>query len=221
MHENYLTKKKGKNTNSQIQNQQLNKQQAMHREIEAYLQHINFAKNCFVAYDTLYRRVESNEQLLCKAVGFFTVTQYALCKCLLIELAKLFIKHKSEGTIQRLINKVQANNDAFTKGNAIEICSVAQARLDNELNPIVQKLRSRRDQDLTHNDLDYFYGETNPALVNYISPNECNTLFDYAFCLCEDLLQCLPESNAVVLDCGADDFGDFIEWIVENQYSKG
>ena len=194
----------------------LKKQQIMQHEITAYLEHINFANNCLVAYRTLYKQIQDNDSLLKKAPGFFTITQYALSKCLLIELSKLFCGTRPQRTIHQLLSNVIATNDAFTEGNAKQIYDDAKSKIVNEFAPIGDKLKARRDQDLTHNDPKYFFGNVNPATVNYISFDECQKLINFAFSLCINLLHCLPESSAIPLDNGADDLDDLLNWM-QNQ----
>ena len=92
-------------------------QRELYREIAAYLQHINFARNCCVAYKSLYDNIQKNEQILSNAVGFFTITRYALSKCLLIELSKLFHGSDPQRTVRKLIRKVRGNQNAFIAAN--------------------------------------------------------------------------------------------------------
>ena len=87
--------------------------QAMYREIEAYMQHINFAYNCYEAYISLFDINERYNDVLNLSPGFFTITRFSLSKCLLLETAKLFCGSKDERTIQKLIRIVQSNNSAF------------------------------------------------------------------------------------------------------------
>ena len=82
----------------------------LHREIEAYLQHINFAYNCYEAYNELHNVNEINNELLNISAGFFTITRFALSKCLLVETAKLFCGSGDERTIPKLINVAKSNN---------------------------------------------------------------------------------------------------------------
>ena len=49
--------------------------------IESYLQHNNFAYNLYIAYMSLHESNKLHYNLLNKAPGFFTMTQYALSKC--------------------------------------------------------------------------------------------------------------------------------------------
>lgn len=201
---------------NKINNNILQKQEKIRDEIIAYLQHINFANNCLVAYNTLYNRIQYNDQLLNRAPGFFTITQYALNKCLLIELSKLFCGSKPQRTIHQLLSNVIATNDAFTEGNAKQVYDDAKSKIVTEFAPIGDKLKARRDQDLTHNDPKYFFGDVNPATVNYISFDECQKLINFVFSLCINLLHCLPESSAIPLDNGADDLDYLLNWM-QNQ----
>ena len=102
-------------------------QRELYREITAYLQHINFAQNCCVAYKSLYDNIEKNEQILNNAVGFFTITRFALSKCLLIELSKLFHGSSPQRTVRKLIGKVRANQTAFIVGDIGSICEECES----------------------------------------------------------------------------------------------
>ena len=187
-------------------------QHELHTEIKAYLQHINFAQNCYSAYKALYENVQNNDCVLNNAVGFFTITQYALSKCLLIELAKLFCGSNKERTISKLINIVQAQQDKFDKGKVLPICEKYKVKLE-ECDPIIAKLKARRDQDLTHNDPIFFFGDCNPAKINYISLNDCEELINLVYNLCRELLDCLPTFDTICLNYGADDLNRFIDSI--------
>ena len=200
-------------------NSKMTIQQEMFNEIVAYLKHINFAKNCFDAYIALYNNVQKDETILNYAVGFFTVTRYALSKCLLIELSKLFCGSGKERTVYKLINKAEANNNAFTDGNAKVICKVYKDKFDTDLKPIICMLKSRRDRDLTHNDPAFFAGEINPAQINYISPEECGQLISVVFGLCEELLACLPAFEPVCLETGADDIDNLIQALCSAEFT--
>ena len=182
----------------------------MYSEINAYLQHVNFAKQCYDAYMCLFKNIEENHDIITKASGFFTITKYALNKCLLIELAKMYCGSKQEKNISKLINIASANFHLFTKGDAKSLCASANSILKSELKDIVQKLKSRRDQDLTHNDPQYFDGLKNPALDNYISPTECSMLIVFAFNFCFELLDCLSIEDRPSLEYGADDLNVLI-----------
>lgn len=193
----------------------ISRQQELYIDITAYLQHINFARNCLTAYTALYDNIQNNDQILNHAAGFFTITQYALSKCLLLELAKLFCGSRKERTIQKLMGIVQANQDAFINGNIQIFLKRFQLELEG-VSSIISKLKTRRNQDLTHNDPIFFHGDINPAEEQYISPNECRQLIDLVFSLCQDLLDCLPIFDSILLNTGADDFNAFIDIIKQS-----
>ena len=187
-------------------------QQEVQSEIVAYLQHINFAKNCCIAYAALYDNIQNNDYILNKAAGFFTITRYALSKCLLIELSKLFCGSGNERTVRKLIRIVRAKQDVFDVSKVLPICDKYDAKLD-DYDFLIAKLKARRDQDLTHNDPVFFFGDINPAEKNRISIDECVELIDLVFTLCQELLDFLPPHDPICLDYGADDFNEFIEFI--------
>lgn len=198
-----------------MENKKKDCQCELYREITAYLQHINFARNCCVAYKSLYDNIQNNAQILNHAVGFFTITQYALSKCLLIELAKLFCGSSKERTIQKLIRIVLANQNAFHGGDIQSICDSCNKKI-GDFSSTITKLKARRDQDLTHNDPVFFYGDCNPAEKNYISLEDCEDLMAFVFIFCKMLLDRLPTFDTIYLDSGADDFDEFIDAIKQS-----
>ena len=185
--------------------------QAMYREIEAYMQHINFAYNCYEAYISLFDINERYNDVLNLSPGFFTITRFSLSKCLLLETAKLFCGSKDERTIQKLIRIVQSNNSAFEHKNAKTLCDAVYNALANRFANTIDKIKARRDQDLSHNDPLFFYGDKNPAEENYISPSEIEELLLYVFGFCNELLECLPCDEKVILTHGANDINNLIE----------
>ena len=187
--------------------------QAMYREIEAYMQHINFAYNCYEAYISLCDVNEKYNDILNLSPGFFTITRFSLSKCLFLETAKLFCGSKDERTIQKLIRLAQSNNSAFEDKNAKTLCDAADKALTNRFANTINKIKSRRDQDLTHNDPLFFYGDKNPAKENYISPSEIEELLLYVFDFCNDLLECLSCDEKVILMHGANDISELVEKI--------
>ena len=144
----------------------------MFREIEAYMQHINFAYNCYQAYVSLYDVNEKYNDVLNLSPGFFTITRFSLSKCLLLETAKLFCGSKDERTIQKLIRLAQSNRSTFKHDNSKLLCDAANNALENRFDNTIKKLKARRDQDLTHNDPLFFYADKNPAEENYISESD-------------------------------------------------
>ena len=186
--------------------------QAMYLEIEAYMQHINFAYNCYEAYVSLCDINERYNDVLNLSPGFFTVTRFSLSKCLLLETAKLFCgSNKDERTIQKLIRIVQSNNSVFEYENAKTLCDVVHNALANRFANTIDKIKARRNKDLTHNDRLFFYGDKNPAEENYITPSEIEELLLYTFDVCNELLECLHYDEKVILINGANDISTLIE----------
>ena len=186
-------------------------QELLHREIEAYLQHINFAYNCYEAYNELHCINETNNDLLNISAGFFTITRFALSKCLLIETAKLFCGSGDERTIQKLINIAKSNNKLFASNNAQLLCERVSLAIATKFAVTIKKIKARRDQDLSHNDPLFFYGDINPSEENYISPKEIENILTVGFDFCVELLECLSIDKQVVLTRGADDLGNLID----------
>lgn len=182
----------------------------MFLEINAYLQHINFAKNCYDAYRCLFKGIKENNSVLNEAPGFFTISEYALSKCLLLELAKMFLKKSDEKNVTKLINTVRANMHLFSIGNVKSRCEYVEKEINTTLKDSIEKLKARRDQDLAHNDRIFFSGRINPAEKHYISPEECETLITLVFNFCNDLLSCLPHTKSPILYYGADDLNNLI-----------
>lgn len=191
----------------------------MFDEIAAYINHLTFAYNCLDAYMSLHNNVEKHNDVLNKAPGFFTITQYALSKCMILEFAKLFKKasssNKKERTIYKLFNIAKNSKDVFSNIDVLELCATAEGKLATEFNEIIWKLECRRDNDLTHNDHKYFSGEINPAEENYISPTEFETLYNFGMEFCNELLVALDVERKVDLLFGANDLEDFL-----NEYSN-
>lgn len=187
----------------------------MFYEIEAYMKHLVFAHNCLQAYMCLLRNIEQHNDILNEAPGFFTITKYSLSKCAVLEFAKLFKNSSKEKTICKLINVVKANNNLFSNGNAMKLCAIAEEKLFTEFESVILKLKVRRDKDLGHNDKEYFHNDRNPALENYISLRELETLYNFAMNFCNELLNALQIETTIVLENGADDLDDLI-----NKYCK-
>lgn len=183
----------------------------MFREIDAYMQHINFAYNCYQAYVSLYDVNEKYNDVLNLSPGFFTITRFSLSKCLLLETAKLFCGSKDERTIQKLIRIVQSNHSAFEHKNAKTLCDAVYNALANRFANTINKIKARRDQDLSHNDPLFFYGDKNPAEENYISPSEIEELLLYSFGFCNELLECLRYDKRVTLTNGANDLVNLVK----------
>ena len=188
----------------------------LHREIEAYLQHINFAYNCYEAYNELHNVNEINNELLNISAGFFTITRFALSKCLLVETAKLFCGSGDERTMSKLINVAKSNNKIF-KLNVLPVCEKASNEITGDFANTIMKIKSRRDQDLSHNDPLFFYGDINPAEQHYISPQEIEDILLFSFDFCADLLDSLSIDKRVVLSRGSDDLGDLIKLIASHK----
>ena len=186
-------------------------QDTLYREIEAYLQHINFAFNCYEAYDTLCDIGETDYDFVNTSPGFFTITRYALNKCLIIETAKLFCGSGGERTILKLIKIAQSNNSLFINNKAKQLCEDANNAITNDFANTISKIKARRDKDVSHNDPFFFYGDINPSEVNYISPDEIKEVLSYALNFCVELLECLPHSEKVILMHGADDLKNLVE----------
>lgn len=185
-------------------------QDTMYCEIESYLHHINFAINCYEAYNALYDIGESDSYFLDISPGFFTITRYALSKCLLIETAKLFCGSGEERTIPKLIKIVKSNNSLFANDRAKKLCEDASNAITNDFANTISKIKLRRNQDLSHNDPLFFYGNTNPAKVNYISPDDIQKILFFSFDFCVELLECLSYDEKVILTHGADDLRNLV-----------
>jgi len=138
----------------------------MYSEINAYLQHVNFAKQCYDAYMCLFKIIEENHDIITKASGFFTITKYALNKCLLIELAKMYCGSKQEKNISKLINIASANFHLFTKGDAKSLCASANSILKSELKDIVLYVKDNKIQSIQKADKDFFYKLINDTFNN-------------------------------------------------------
>ena len=179
--------------------------------IESYMIHNNFAYNLYIAYMSLLESNNLYNDIINKASGFFTMAQYSLSKCMVLEFAKLFCGSGEERTINKLINVVEANIHLFETKDVLKHCSNAKQYMDITLNPIIKNLKSRRDQDLAHNDKKFFDGKNNPAVESPISCEDIIALYNYIFEFLNYLIESLQIEKKVCLDTGADDFKSFIE----------
>jgi hypothetical protein len=179
--------------------------------IESYMQHNNFAYNLYIAYVSLYESNKSHNNLISKASGFFTMTQYALNKCMLLEFAKLYCGSGDERTIYKLIKMVEANLHLFNTKDTSILCDNAKKYMETILSPIIEKLKRRRNEDLAHNDKKFFDGIINPALESYISCDDIDALYKFTHEFLSCLIEALPTEKKVCLHTGADDFKSFIE----------
>lgn len=186
----------------------------MFDEITAYIEHLVFARNCLDAYMSLHNNAQKYNDILNKAPGFFTIVQYSLSKCMILEFAKLFKKasanNKKERTIYKLLNIVKNSKNVFSNIDVLELCAVAEEKLATDFKEVIQKLECRRDSDLTHNDHKFFSGEINPAKENYISPIEFATLYDFGVEFCNELLNALDTEKTIGLQFGSNDLDNFL-----------
>lgn len=183
-------------------------------ELEAYLRHIIFASDCLVSYKSILDGSSKYNDQINISPGFFSVSMNALSKCLCIELAKLFVGSGSEKTIQKLIGIVRANQDLFPKEKKIpyywadnphrppmiereKINIKADLQTAEEqlakLEPIIRRLKSRRNQFLAHNDPKYFDGSKNPSWDFPISISDVQALIYFSAGFCNKLLSHLDD----------------------------
>lgn len=173
------------------------------------MRHIIFASDCLVCYKSILDGSSKYNDQINIAPGFFSVSLNALSKCLCIELAKLFVGSGSEKTIHHLIGIVKANQNIFPKKKEIpyhwaddlsrppmiEIEKInikidlqdAEERL-TKLEPIIGRLKSRRDQFLAHNDPKYFDGTQNASWDFPISISDVQALIYFGAGFCDKLL---------------------------------
>lgn len=178
-------------------------------EVRAYLEHVSFACDCFVAYRSILMSIETYNKQINFAPGFFTLAKHTLSKCMCVELAKLYVGSGKEKTVRNLINQVKANYNLFSKKYEInyetsdDICcgskrevikfnirgiiDDAERTLD-EMQPVIKQLRGRRDQYLAHNDPQFFYGEVNPALEFPFTMDDAEKMIQFCGEFCNKLL---------------------------------
>lgn len=181
--------------------------------IESYLQHNNFAYNLYVAYMSLFESNNRHNEIINKAPGFFTMTQYALNKCMLLEFSKFYCGTGKERNILKLISIVEANLHLFPKEETQTLCNNAKKELETNLKPIIEKLKNRRNGDLAHNDPKFFDGLNNPAKENYIACEDIIKLYEFTFEILKSFIEALKIDKKVSLSVGADDFSVFIDEI--------
>ena len=191
----------------------MNREQLI-EELEAYLRHIIFASDCLVSYKSILDGSSKYNDQINIAPGFFSISMNALSKCLCIELAKLFVGSGSEKTMQKLIGIVNANQNLFPKEKKtpyhwaddphcppmIEIEKInikADLKAAEEqllgLEPIISRLKSRRNHFLAHNDPKYFDGTQNPSWDFPISISDVQALIYFSAGFCNKLLSHLDD----------------------------
>ena len=183
----------------------------MIEEARAYFNHACFAIDCLTAYESIDKLQDRRESLVNDCNGFFLIAKYSISKCLLLELAKLYRNSAKEKTIHKLINIVKANNHLFPKN--LPITQVTET-LENEVvknAESISKLAVRRDKDLSHNDQEYFNGKRNPALENYLPPEECMTLAKLVADYCNEILYRLEGNTIIYPTLGSDDLLNLAE----------
>ena len=173
----------------------------MVEELEAYINHIIMAHDCLCAYKSILKASHLYNKQINLALRFFTLSQYSLNNCLLIELRKLYYETGEEKTLQKLICQIQANLHLFPKkishpfldaDDPEKISYVEEIKiiLTNDIKeakkqltfmePILNNLKGSRDKYLAHNDKEYFYGKVDPSWDFPISFNDVNTLITIA-----------------------------------------
>lgn len=196
-------------------------QKELVKNVKAYLEHLAFIKMCYDAYTVLIKNINEHGDLLEVSVGFFTVTRYALSKCMLIEMAKLYCGSGEEKTINKLIRCVKSNLNLFSSPqNIVKLCDDTKHAIDKTCASIIYRLKTRRDQDLTHNDPKWFDGINNPAEANYISPNDFEYLFNLAYNFCSDVLDELPVEEKIELYEGCDDLENLVQLLINYENIK-
>lgn len=195
-------------------------------EIEAYLRHVIFASDCLVCYKSILDGSSKYNNQINIAPGFFSVSLHALSKCLCIELSKLFLGAGNEKTMHKLINIAKANQNIFPK-EKISICdweedsvrlptkttekiNIAKDLQDAEtqlkqLQPILSRLKSRRDQFLVHNDPKYFDGTQRPEWDFPISISDAKALIYFSAGFCNKLLSYLDNRLVAYQSANAND----------------
>lgn len=204
-------------------------------ELEAYLKHIEFAQDCFIAYKSILDSLNPYNEQINLSPGFFTITMNSLSKCLCIELAKLYIGSGQEKTIRKLLNQVSSNRHIFPKEIKTEFVwaddpsrepdaqidkininsdiEIAQAQLE-QFEPIIVRLKSRRDKYLAHNDPEFFDGKVNPAWTFPVAMCDVHALIHFAGNLCNKLLSYLDRRVIAYQSQNADDLTNLLNKLI-------
>lgn len=183
-------------------------------------------------YKSILDAIEPYNDQINLAPGFFTLSQYSLSKCLLIELGKLYCGSGQEKTMSKLLNQVHGNFQLFpkqistpfqweddpTRAPEVRITTInmnndlAEAKKQLEsMAPIVTRLKSRRDTSLVHNDPKYFHGKLNPIWDFPISIADVNTLIYFAAGFCNKMLSYLDGRVIAYQSQNADDLNELLE----------
>ncbi len=149
----------------------------MKEELSEYLDHIRLANDRYVALTSLYKSIECYNKEINYAPGFFTIAIYALADSCCSELAKLYCGSDKEKTLSKLFNIILANIHVFKKkvvteyrdaDNPSKVFMTEEYNVNiklevtnaiikkNNMKCVIDKLKSRRDKYLAHNDKEYF-----------------------------------------------------------------
>ena len=206
-------------------------------ETEAYLRHIFFASDCLACYKSILDGSSKYNNQINIAPGFFSVSLHALSKCLCIELSKLFLGSGDEKTMHKFINVAKANQNIFPK-EKISVCdweddsklpptqitekiNIAKDLQDAEmqleqLQPILSRLKGRRDQFLVHNDSKYFDGTNRPEWAFPISISDVQALIYFSAGFCNKLLSYLDNRVVAYRSTNADDLEQLLLHVQAN-----
>ena len=206
-------------------------------EIDAYMRHIVFASDCLVAYKSVLDATTKYNAQINIAPGFFSVSLNSISKCLCVELSKLFLGSGDEKTMRKLINVVKANQNLFPKEKVsmcdwedapthpstrtIECINIAKDLQNAEiqleqLQPILSRLKSRRDQFLVHNDPKYFDGANRPEWDFPISISDVQALIYFSAGFCNKLLSYLDNRVVAYRSTNADDLEQLLLHVQAN-----
>ena len=201
----------------------MTKEQMIH-EIEAYVNHIVFVQDCLTAYKSLMNAINVDNEKINLSSGFFTIVKYALCKCMLTELSKIYIGSGKEKTLNRLINLVLSNLNLLSKKKKISYLEEPEMieyveykkinikkeieKLKGELDEkqeVIERLKGIRDKVLAHNDPQYFNGEYNFYEDYPFGMKETEELLFFAEYLCNIFLDNLDNRVICFKSLNADD----------------
>lgn len=176
----------------------LSKKEEIKTEAQSYLEHSGFAWNCFYAYEAIANAYAENPEKIAIAKSLFETILFSLSKTLQIELSKMYCDSGKAKTIYNFINQLKANQTIFDKNKGNIKRDLEQIDQDyRDLEPIVEKLKQRRNRYLAHNDKTYFDNKVNPARDFYISIEEFKKLLRFAMLLPSRVLYYFDDDNGV------------------------
>lgn len=190
-------------------------------EIDEHMHHIIWAQDCFDVYMSILDCGSKFYEEICLSNTFFTVSRYSLISSLLMELTKLFDPREETG-IPKLIKHMKSAITIFPstecyvlwKDNEIvenmnEMLCLAEKMLD-DLQPVIDILRTRRDKYYAHNDKKYFSPNAKLSEDLPITQEDVEKLLGFASGLCNSALGVIADYHIHCRHLDTDDLNNIV-----------